>query len=345
MDHLWRLACFVETLTGNTVYVQGLSDHRDAQNPFQKLLSPEVSLCYRLCLPSRERAGFLPFLGHAGAFRASAWQRIGGFPELVSEDYAFAVQLRRAGMDGALWSGAASQEAVPADFSRYCRRLCKFAAGTAEFMRWLARSRKSAGRLPDFTEALDLIMQLAIYPLHFLALVNLFVAGWLWAARPTMPLLVPPALPPVFAALVLLPAALLTAGSSRSAAILRFWGCASAIYIAAMPVAALAFLKALRGQAKFEPTGAGASAAQARKWRHEAAGTFALGAIALAAAWYWTSPFRWVVAGYGTAFAMFPLLTFAHRCSLSGRLVRCLLPLPVTCFMLGLVALWNHCWF
>ncbi len=348
-DHLWELACFVDDLPESTAFVQGLSDRRlDSATPFQQLLSVEIPWCYRTCLQSRETYGFLPFLGHAGAFRASAWLALGGMPVVVSEDYAFAIEARRAGMHGVVWPRSSSHENYPPDFRSLHRRLCKFSAGTAELVRTVfPGSRQERPLALSTPERIDLAMQLGVYFLNLAALGNLFLTGWL-ASRVTeeTPLMIAAPLPYVFLAFILFPFATLSAGARNPFEMLRYWAAANAVYLSLIPSSVVAFMVALFKRPRFDPTGATSRQGAHGRLSFLAALllTPALGVLTLACALCWPSPFQWVMAGFGISFLLFPVWVGLHRHGLTGRLCRLLCFIPVTCFIAAMIDLWRNCW-
>ncbi len=102
---------------------------------FQKALSPGISLYYFRDMDHRESCGFVPLLGHGAMIRRSAWTKIGKFPEIVSEDFGFALNVANKRQRGKYFKEVISYEEFPADFGSFMIRLKKFASGTAELSR------------------------------------------------------------------------------------------------------------------------------------------------------------------------------------------------------------------
>jgi cellulose synthase/poly-beta-1,6-N-acetylglucosamine synthase-like glycosyltransferase len=90
---------------------------------------------WRHFVPAREWYGLLPFYGHGAVIRMDAWREVGGFPEIVSEDMALTIQLRRAGFHGIYVPDVVCEENFPPDFRAIARRTGKWVRGTLEFLR------------------------------------------------------------------------------------------------------------------------------------------------------------------------------------------------------------------
>lgn len=349
-DHLWELACFVDELPEATAFVQGISDRRmDGATPFQHLLSLEIPWCYRTSLHSRVRFGFLPFLGHAGAFRISAWRKLGGIPEVVSEDYAFAIEARRGGMTGRVWTHSSSLEMYPSNFRAFFRRQCKFSAGTAELVRTIfIRSRLDRPLALTIPERIDVLMQLGVYFLNLAALGNLFLTGWLASRRADeIPVVVSASLPYVFLGFAIVPFAMLSAGTRNPLEMLRYWAAANAVYLSLIPASVSAFIGALFRKPRFDSTGSTSMSETdgASHFLLALVATPLVGAITIFCAICWPSPFQWVMAGFGSAFLLFPAWPALHRRDMLGFLSRNLCLIPGACFLVALLNLWRKCWF
>jgi hypothetical protein len=66
----------------------------------QEDLCHGVDVHWKWYQPLRNRYGFVMFLGHGAILRRSCWQQVGGFPEVVSEDLAYAIAIREQGYYG-----------------------------------------------------------------------------------------------------------------------------------------------------------------------------------------------------------------------------------------------------
>ncbi|MCB1085867.1 MAG: glycosyltransferase [Verrucomicrobiae bacterium] len=349
--HLWSLGCFIHDLPESVGIVQGLSDRRlPAQTRLQECLSLEIPLCFRTVLPSRGRFGFVPYLGHAGAFRAGAWKAAGGFPAVVSEDYAFAIRLRSLGFQGVVWQGSTVRESYPNSFKALFRRLSKFSSGTGELFRYLKKEATfSRSGVITASEKFDALMQLGIYVINPIALLNVFVFGWLSGRSEWMnPILVPPLLPYLFLTLTLWAVSFLPTGSPRFGEIFRYWSTASTVYLSLSPAVAFAFVRGLIKGARFDPTHgrtSNAASLPAREFRLAMIFTPILGIGALLLGSTCDSPFRWVIAGHGISYLLFPIGPLFNREDFLGSICRGLFVIPTVCFILALVALYSQTWY
>jgi cellulose synthase/poly-beta-1,6-N-acetylglucosamine synthase-like glycosyltransferase len=142
-----------------------------------------IDIHWRWYHPLRNRFGFVMLLGHGALIRRACWQAVGGFPELVSEDLAFALRLRERGWRGHFADDVICYENFPEDMRAFRVRHMKWTRGTCEFLRqkfWdVLRSKRIS-----LVEKLDILfptLSLPLSPLFFLfildanlILVNLF---------------------------------------------------------------------------------------------------------------------------------------------------------------------------
>ena len=115
-------------------------------SPFAKDLSAGVDLHWKLFLTARNRYGFVLFYGHGAVLRKRVWDEIGGFPEMVSEDIAFATKARERGYYGKFLPDVVAREAFPRTYRQFQRREAKITKGTLEF---------ALACLPSFLRARD----------------------------------------------------------------------------------------------------------------------------------------------------------------------------------------------
>jgi cellulose synthase/poly-beta-1,6-N-acetylglucosamine synthase-like glycosyltransferase len=310
-----------------------------AATPFQEALEIEVSVISERDMPCRERHGFFPFQGHGGAIRASAWECVQGFPLLVSEDYGFSMAARNHGLLGVRAEQVRSWEEHPADFGAFLVRLCKFAGGAAELLR-RSFPRFLAGRA-SWIEKLDAGMLLATYPLMPLGLANLvastYVCSYLWEQQLRPPLT--PRLPYLFLGMLLLALPIGASVTRTGGQAVRHWFWALAIYEAALPLAALAFVLGLFTSPTFHRTPKRGQLSA----RHPVAGVVVcLGGVgAVALAWVWGSPFSLLLGAVGASCILFPVCRFLHEeATWRGLLSRTLVYVPGGLFVGGLVRMW-----
>ena len=114
--------------------------------------------------PLRNRFGFVMFLGHGAILRKKCWEETGGFPELVSEDLAYAITIRENGYYGTFASDVICMEEFPSSVRAFRIRHVKWTRGTCEFLhRFAPRLLKS--RNVSLTEKLDILFPTANLPL------------------------------------------------------------------------------------------------------------------------------------------------------------------------------------
>ena len=307
-------------------------------NCFQKNLSPEVSLYYVRDLSLRNSFGFVPLLGHGAMISRSALQEIGPFPELVSEDFAFAIQVANKGLRGEYVEDVISKESFPYDFGGFITRLKKFAAGTAELWRHEVMPFLFGHAHP--VEKWDFLMMLLWYVLMPLVTINGFLGAYvchrLW--RGDLPYL-HPLLPYLYSWMIICIFILHVSIAKDAAAAFRFYFWSTAIYTAAMPVAAWSFIKHFFVKPKFERTPKNREEKNVNKVESGMMIVLGLSAIFCSGVWY--SPFTPVLFGQGLAYSLFPV--YGHLCKSTwrGKLARKLVYLPGLSMIVALYAMWT----
>lgn len=123
-----------------------------------------IDIHWKWYQPLRNRFGFVMFLGHGAILRRSCWEEAGGFPELVSEDLAYAIAIRENGYYGTFASDVVCLEEFPSSVRAFRVRHVKWTRGTCEFLhRFTPRLLKSKNiSLP---EKLDILFPTANLPL------------------------------------------------------------------------------------------------------------------------------------------------------------------------------------
>jgi cellulose synthase/poly-beta-1,6-N-acetylglucosamine synthase-like glycosyltransferase len=310
-------------------------------NHFQDALEMEMVLFFERDMGPRAQFGFLPFLGHGGAVRTTAWEGVDGFPEAVSEDFAFALRVRSSGALGVLLDDVRSRESHPKDFGAFLTRWGKFAGGAAEILRCHYPSFLF-GRRGSFTERFDAAMLLATYALMPLYLANLFLSAYL-CHRFYLEQIAVPSRSLSFAFLAILVVSFSTGFSVARNPwhAIRFWFWSYAVYMAALPTAAGRFVWHLIQRPGFHRTPKGNALSSA--FPVMGAATIGFGAVAIAAALAWPSPFRFILASAGIAFASFPLYAALHAETPRGWFARIIVYVPGLTFLIGFreMCLWR----
>lgn len=135
-----------------------------ARSRFARLLGPGIDTHWRWYQPLRNRYGFVMLLGHGAVLRREAWAAVGGFPELVSEDLAYALRLREQGWRGRFAEDVICHEDFPDDMRAFRVRHMKWTRGTCEFLWKEMRRLVLSPRIP-LVEKLDVLFPTLNLPL------------------------------------------------------------------------------------------------------------------------------------------------------------------------------------
>ncbi|MGB5344594.1 MAG: glycosyltransferase [Woeseia sp.] len=123
-----------------------------------------IDIHWKWYQPLRNRFGFVMFLGHGAILRKSCWDKAGGFPELVSEDLAYAIAIRELGYYGTFAADVTCMEEFPHSVRAFRVRHVKWTRGTCEFLHRFA-PRLIRSRNISWTEKLDILFPTANMPL------------------------------------------------------------------------------------------------------------------------------------------------------------------------------------
>jgi len=122
----------------------------------------------------RNDYGFVMFLGHGALLRRECWEKIGGFPDIVSEDLGFAIHARELGYRGRFVQDVVCYEDFPETVRAFRIRHMKWTRGTSEFLRkkfrWLIQAKNIT-----WTEKFDILfptLNLPLTLLYFMFMVN-----------------------------------------------------------------------------------------------------------------------------------------------------------------------------
>ena len=124
--------------------------------------------------PLRNRFGFVMFLGHGALLRRSCWEQAGGFPELVSEDLAYALAIREHGYYGRFAEDVVCHEEFPSSVRAFRVRHVKWTRGTCEFLGHKLLPLLSSRRI-SWTEKVDVLFPTLNLPLtlfYFFFMIN-----------------------------------------------------------------------------------------------------------------------------------------------------------------------------
>lgn len=143
---------------------------------FAGLLESHVSVVQR----ARSRMGFSAFMGRGGMISARCLRATGPFPEVVTEDVAYSLEVRRAGYLVHYDDDLVSVEDYPVDYQAFRTQHAKTAEGTMEFLR--AAWRRILGSKMGAAEKLDLLVEQMAVPAVGASSLMLFGSGLIFAA-------------------------------------------------------------------------------------------------------------------------------------------------------------------
>lgn len=153
--------------------------HPDAPTALAKSLGIGIDIHWEWYQPLRNDYGFVMFLGHGALLRRSCWEEVGGFPHLVSEDLAYAIEIRERGYRGLFAEDVICYEDFPETVRAFRIRHMKWTRGTCEFLAnkltWILRAKNIS-----WAEKCDVIfptfnLPLTMVYLLFMVNANLFL--------------------------------------------------------------------------------------------------------------------------------------------------------------------------
>lgn len=81
---------------------------------------------------TKNKYGFVMWYGHGALMRRDIWESLGGFPEIVTEDLAYSMEIRAAGFEGVFVPAVKCYEDFPPTYQQYRKRSEKWIRGTTE---------------------------------------------------------------------------------------------------------------------------------------------------------------------------------------------------------------------
>lgn len=151
-----------------------------SKGAFAATLGAGIDVHWRWYQPLRNRYGFVMLLGHGALIRREAWEAVGGFPELVSEDLAFALRIREKGWRGRFAEDVVCYEDFPETMRAFRIRHMKWTRGTCEFLA-KEMGRALFSRDIPLVEKLDVLFPTLNLPLALLYFVFVLDANVLLA--------------------------------------------------------------------------------------------------------------------------------------------------------------------
>ena len=123
----------------------------------------------------RGRYGLLMCMGHSVVVRREAWERSAGYPEIVQEDTAFTMALRRHGYIGIFAPEVAVGEEFPEDFVRIRRRQYRLVQADTEIWQTQMPSFLKSHTV-SLIEKIDLLARTTRLPIQAATLIYLLLA-------------------------------------------------------------------------------------------------------------------------------------------------------------------------
>lgn len=108
--------------------------HPDQHSVFARDLCLGIVPLWTVYYGPKNEFGFVPFLGHGGMIRTSAWRHVGGVPELVSEDLCLSTRLAQLGYRGVFAADVICYEDFPEGYRQLRRQQEKYIKGACEFL-------------------------------------------------------------------------------------------------------------------------------------------------------------------------------------------------------------------
>ncbi len=233
--------CAAELADPTVAVAQAAPVAAPGRTAFARYFGPLLATHLAVTRRGRAGHGVTAFLGRGALLRAAALDDVGGVPEVVAEDLALTVALRRRG-----WrlvdADIAFTEDFPVDYRAFRTQLRKTAEGAVEFLR-----RPAVRGLP-VREAIDVVGETALVPGAALAGATSIVSGAALAAGGTVPPLWALVLSALSGLMPLLPEAVRRARSRRLAAGVTFAIAAGALYASTMFVVVAAVVGGLLGR-------------------------------------------------------------------------------------------------
>ncbi|MBA4368070.1 MAG: hypothetical protein C0403_10595 [Desulfobacterium sp.] len=151
------------------------------QNPqqpskFAKDLSVGINFHWDVYQPPRNHHGFVIFYGHGAVIRRHVWEKVGGFPEIVSEDLAFSTRIRQLGYRGYFVREVTCYEDFPETYYQFRKRHEKWVQGACEYLQYEFLPFILSKRV-TFAEKLDVSMSTFILFIPAIFLLYIFIAN------------------------------------------------------------------------------------------------------------------------------------------------------------------------
>lgn len=175
-DFLQKLLPYF-TVDERIAFVQAYHEHNPVQpSRFAGDLATGIDFHWDVYQPPRNRHGFVIFYGHGAVIRRDVWEKVGGFPEIVSEDLAFSTRIRQMGYLGYFVREVTCHEDFPETYRQFRKRQEKWVQGACEYLHCEFLPFLCA-RGVSFAEKVDVLLSLFVLFIPALFLFYLFIAN------------------------------------------------------------------------------------------------------------------------------------------------------------------------
>jgi len=343
-DFLFKICKEIPENSQDTAYLQAKNEARITEDisKFQTVMKDEITLYYTRDLHSRNKYGFVPLLGHGALLNRNVFIELKGFPELVSEDFAFALVASSKGYKNHYAENVKSYESYPFDFGAFVTRMTKFSGASAELIRKIV-PRFIVSNNVSLTEKWDFTIMLFWYLLMPIIVVNGFISAYVthvfWINKVPY---IHPILPYIYTYMLLTIFLIIMScqeNNIRSSFKFYFW--TSAIYSATLPIAGFFFIKGFFIKPKFMITPKEKKTNKINKAL--IISIVVLGIIGIGFSLKYWSPFSWFLLGHSISYCFFPLFVFINKENFIGNLTRrVLIYIPGILMIIALIALWKY---
>jgi glycosyltransferase involved in cell wall biosynthesis len=341
-DYLSNISKTIPKNHSDIAYLQAKNEPRTItdMSDFQTVMKDEISLYYNRDLYNRNKYGFVPLLGHGALINRNIFTELNGFPEVVSEDFAYALVAASKGYKNYYVKNVISYESYPYDFGAFVTRLSKFSGASAELIRKIIPNFLFSKNV-SFTEKWDFTVMLFWYILMPLIVVNGFISAYVthyfWINK--IPY-IHPILPYIYTYMLLtLIVIIISSQKNNIKTSLKFYFWTSAIYSSTLPISGFYFLKGLFVKPIFTVTPKEKKTNGINKVLIFLVVILGVAGIIFSLI-YW-SPFSWFLLGHSVSYILFPLFINLNEDKLLCRLTkRVLIYLPGILMIISLIALW-----
>ena len=146
------------------------------ESSLSKAMGKGIDIHWKYYQPLRNAYGFVMFLGHGALLRRKCWEETSGFPDIVSEDLGFAIDIREKGYRGRFVKDVVCYEDFPDSIRSFRIRHMKWTRGTTEFLHKNFKSLIKSKKI-TWTEKLDILFPTLNLPLTLVYFLFMLIAN------------------------------------------------------------------------------------------------------------------------------------------------------------------------